>query len=371
MTRRNWRHQRRQRIGHRKKRPENAWGRRFRFVTALGKGWSRFWFQPTDPSTLGAIRLCTGLVLLYGYLSWAPWVLDFVGPQAWIDASAMQDLRTAARPLLSTGSRMDHRWWTPSVWFYVQDPQWIWVLYAAFLLAILCFTMGLMSRLTSVIVWIGHLSFIARSYVTAYGLDTILALLTFYLMLGPSGRAISLDALIRRRTADIPEEPSPTFVPAPKLSWSANTVIRLIQVHLCIIYFFSGIAKFQGASWRGGGAIWHAIMLDDLVTFDLRWLGTLVDSRIGLVCRPIALTLVAFEISFAFLIWSRRVRPFVLFGALMLHLGIAIFMGLVAFSVAMLTCCLAFVPPATIRGIIVLCSVPQWRRRPIGVIAPR
>jgi hypothetical protein len=147
MTRRNRRHQRRPRISRRKSLYQNPRARRLWVPTALGKSWNRFWFRPTEPTTLGAIRLCTGLLLLYAYLSWAPWTLDFIGPHAWIDASAVQELRTAARPLLATGSQMDHRWWTPSVWFYVQDPRWIWGLYAVFLLAILCLALGLMSCL--------------------------------------------------------------------------------------------------------------------------------------------------------------------------------------------------------------------------------
>ena len=51
-----------------------------------------------------------------------------------------------------------------------------------------------------------------------------------------------------------------------------------------------------------------------------------------------------FEISFIFLVWTRQLRWTMLVAALLLHTGIALFMGLVMFSLMMLTLVLAFVP---------------------------
>src|SRR4051812_36842185 len=39
------------------------------FLGSLIKGWNRFWFDPVDPTTLGLIRLCCGLLTLY--VHWA------------------------------------------------------------------------------------------------------------------------------------------------------------------------------------------------------------------------------------------------------------------------------------------------------------
>jgi len=30
------------------------------------RGWADFWFRPADPTTLGFIRIATGLLVLYG-----------------------------------------------------------------------------------------------------------------------------------------------------------------------------------------------------------------------------------------------------------------------------------------------------------------
>jgi len=56
-----------------------------------------------------------------------------------------------------------------------------------------------------------------------------------------------------------------------------------------------------------------------------------------------------YEIGFAFLIWNKNVRPFLLFCAVLLHGGIAFVMGLPAFSALMVIGCFAFVSPESVR----------------------
>ena len=71
-------------------------------------------------------------------------------------------------------------------------------------------------------------------------------MLALYLIFGPCGARYSIDRLWRLRRGN-------TEVPA---SSTANLAIRLIQVHMCIIYLFSGIAKMQGEPWVTGEASW-------------------------------------------------------------------------------------------------------------------
>ena len=60
----------------------------------------------------------------------------------------------------------------------------------------------------------------------------------------------------------------------------------------------------------------------------------------------------AFEISFIYLIWIRRLRWTMLVAAVFMHLGIAVCMGLVTFSMMMLVLVVSMVPPAVVRGLI-------------------
>ena len=51
-------------------------------------GWNRFWFTPADPTLLGLIRICCGLITLYTLIVYSFSLQDFMGEYAW------QDLKT-------------------------------------------------------------------------------------------------------------------------------------------------------------------------------------------------------------------------------------------------------------------------------------
>ena len=58
----------------------------------LVAAWDEFWFRPVDVAPLAAIRVCTGLVLLYVYAAGAPNIQGYLGPHAWIDPVAIDQL---------------------------------------------------------------------------------------------------------------------------------------------------------------------------------------------------------------------------------------------------------------------------------------
>ena len=76
------------------------------------------------------------------------------------------------------------------------------------------------------------------------GGDDTLQVALFLLMLSPSGKALSLDAWLRRRFFG---QSGPDWVPP----WS----IRVMQIQLCIIYLTTGLAKLpaMGNSARPAG----------------------------------------------------------------------------------------------------------------------
>ena len=55
------------------------------------------------------------------------------------------------------------------------------------------------------------------------------------------------------------------------------------------------------------------------------------------------------EIGLPFLVWNRRLRPYVLVAAIFLHTGIATFMGLTVFSMFMMILLMAYIPPEVVR----------------------
>ena len=49
------------------------------YVAEVWEAWNEFWFTPTSPTTLSAIRVLAGAMLLYTHLVWSFGLTDFFG----------------------------------------------------------------------------------------------------------------------------------------------------------------------------------------------------------------------------------------------------------------------------------------------------
>lgn len=290
---------------------------------ALAEGWEAFWFNPADPTLLGALRLLTGLMLLYTHAVWGLALEEFFGPSSWLDAGLVRALQQDE--------------FAYSFWWHV-PARWLWQAHGIALAILLLFTIGLWTRVTSVLALVVAISYAHRVPAALFGLDQINVMLTLYLAIGPSGRALSVDRwLAIRRGATAP--------PAP--SRGANLAQRLIQVHMCIIYFFAGISKLQGPAWWSGEAMWRAFANLEYQSLDMTWLAW----------HPWFLNFVShvsvlWELSFCVLVWQRLWRPLVLAGAVVLHLGIGAFLGMWTFGLIMLVGCASFLPNDLVRRLV-------------------
>jgi hypothetical protein len=317
-------------------------------------GWDRFWFTPTDPTTLGVIRFVTGLTMLYAHGTCAGEMMKFLGPDAWMDAQAIEEVRQMPD------------YYAQSIFYYVTNPTLILILFGVFLTACFTFMIGLFSRTSNIVVWVGHISIVYRGLMIWFGLDTILAMLALYLMFAPSGAAFSVDRLLQRyrlgkmhlRTGRIDAE---FYAPTP--SWSANVVIRMLQVHMCIIYLCAGLAKLQGPAWWSGYAVWMTMVTHEFVMVDFTWMVYANPPWLAIIVSTIGSAFtILFEVGFTFLIWNRMLRPIFLASAVILHLGIGVIMGLGSFGAAMLAGCMAFVSPAAMSGFLAI----VFKGKPVG-----
>lgn len=349
----------------------------------------RFWFAPADPTPLAAVRICGGLLILYVHLAYCFDFQAFFGKDAWISLATINDMRyevpTQGLPLgwpEEFGVVADPPWseeelqyarkwgvdprqlvskgsWKWSAWFHVTDPAWMALCHGGILLAMLCLTIGLCTRVAAVITWVGMLCYVNRSPTTLFGMDTIMIVVALYLVIGPSGATLSVDRLIARwraRRSAGSTDPSADGRPRPLIS--ANLALRLLQVHLCIIYFASGVSKLQGSTWWSGTAVWGTMANYEFSPMNsqlyMSFLRFLAENRLlwELAMTGSTTFTLAFEITFPFLVWLRPLRWVMIVSAVFLHLGIAFFMGLVGFSAIMLVLLLSFVPAASFhRGL--------------------
>lgn len=287
--------------------------------------WSQFWFAPSDPATLSMLRVLAGAMLFYTHLVWSRDLNAFFGPNGWLPLEVMNEIHEGRTAI-----------W--SLFNHIQSNSALWALHIGALVVFFCLMIGLFSRVMAVLAYVLAMSYANRVTPGAYfGLDKINCLLAMYLMLGPCGARYSLDRLWRMRRGRSTE-----IVP----SSTATIAIRLIQLHLCIVYLFSGLGKLQGIPWWDGEAVWMSVANMEYQTLDLTWLA----SHTWLYNLLTHVT-VFWEITYCFLIWNRYARPWVLFLAVCVHGGIAVALGLATFGIVMIIANAAFLSPALVHRI--------------------
>jgi hypothetical protein len=181
-----------------------------------------------------------------------------------------------------------------------------------------------------------------RVPVLYFGFDqAILSWMLYLAFTGSSGQAFSLDRLLARRRAAAGDG-SRRF-PVPTVS--ANLALRLIQLHLCLIYAVSGLAKLQGGVWWNGGAVLMILLAPEYRVGNYLWLAAYPRFLNFLTHATVAL-----EVLYPVLVWVRVLRPLMLVGMILLHVGIDLTLGLREFSLAMIAGNLAFVSGAWLRG---------------------
>jgi hypothetical protein len=194
--------------------------------------------------------------------------------------------------------------------------------YAGSLLAL---ALGFHARVSAFLAWGLHLSLVTSGFASFYGVDQLANTFLFYLFVFPSGRAWTLAP----RSSSRPEQTIPAGC------------LRVMQVHLCAIYLSAGLFKAAGRQWWNGEAIWQTVSQPAFRTFDLGALAW--HPWIPMLAGWVTLVV---EIGYPFLIWPRRTRRAWVMAAIGLHVGVALFMGLVFFSALMilLTGCLFLIP---------------------------
>jgi hypothetical protein len=230
------------------------------------------------------------------------------------------------------------------------------------LVIILLFTLGVWTRVTSVLTWLGALTYIHRTQQVLFGMDTMMNILLFYLMIGPSGAALSVDRLLNRYRATRASlarggriEPAvAAYLAKPPALVSAGFALRLLQIHFCFIYMAAGLSKLKGASWWNTNAYWDTLVNPEFTLIHYQWYQYLIRGMVE--ARPmyalaaafgVAVTFIA-EIGLPFLVWT-RVRPWIVMFGLILHAGVAVFMGLWVFSLFMMTLLLCYIPGSAFR----------------------
>ena len=184
------------------------------------------------------------------------------------------------------------------------------------ILASLFLLLGLFCRPAAIAAWFLHLCSVKSGGLVTYGVDALTTTGLFYLMFSPLPDRLSLDHSWRKKLAD---------------SQFLGFWRRVLQLHLCLIYFFSGLTKALGRDWWNGINLWRSLIRPP---FDLIPAEILVRFKYVFPIAGVAVLLL--EIGYPFLIWHRRIGPRWLFAILVMHAGIGLAMGMYLFASVMI-----------------------------------
>lgn len=185
-----------------------------------------------------------------------------------------------------------------------------------YIFALLFLVFGLFTRIVSVISLFLQIIIYKSMHLYLYGMDFFLTGALFYCVIFPKSK-FSLDYLIFK------------FKQNPvSVKWS----LLLLQIHVCIIYFFSGLDKGIGINWWNGEAIWKAVNshnYNGLININSLNMPASVFIIVGIAT-------VVVEFLYPVFINLKTARKLWLSLTVSMHLFIAIFMGLYFFAMLMI-----------------------------------
>jgi hypothetical protein len=277
----------------------------------LEKYWNKiqeFFFAPRSLYQLGLMRMIVASALFFLYC-WRQVEVKFY----YTDTQGVV-LKDQALSLMPD-------FYQPLFTVFVWPDAWVPWIHGLLVFALGGLALGVGGRLWTLATWLLSLGFLQRNYFVAYGADLIGTMWLFYLSWTRHNAYFSiLNYFKKDRLASITCD----------LFSSAGA--RMIQLHLCIIYGYTGLQKLKGSSWWDGTSLWTVWGNQQFTVVDMAW-----TSHWPLLIAGGVFSTLLFEVYFPVLVWRRNLRPWVLFFGGCFHLGIALTMGIWSFAAIMVS----------------------------------
>lgn len=289
-------------------------------VRSLFDAWNKFFFAEESPTPIALFRVIYGVIVSATLLLLRPDWQAWYGAHAWVSLPTMKELEP--------GTRLNLFAIIPQNDALIQALFWIFLVSALFL------TVGFLTRLSSVAVFLCLVSIDQRNLFILHGGDTFLRIAGFFLIFAPAGAALSVDRLIRIWRG---KEGAKIW---PRMPWAQ----RMIQFELSLMYFVTFCWKVEGITWVQGTALYYVYNLDELQRFPLpSWF-----------LHPLVLKLgswfgLALEFSLGLLIWIKELRYYLLALGVMFHLFLEYSLNVPMFEWDVLSAYILFVDAADIE----------------------
>ncbi len=269
-----------------------------------------FWEAPVAPRPLALFRIGLSAVLLVKAISIMGHLNDLYGRHGIVEWSVMSENRPPGLPNLS---------WVDSAlnWVGLSPALAVPLSFSVYVAALIGLLLGQSTRLSAGVAWLAHTTLLTSSVMSIYGVDRFAQIGLFYCLCFPVGHALSLDAGNGRV--------------APGPSFQAWFGLRMLQLHVCIIYVACGVEKAVGTAWWSGEALWQALMTSYYGPVDCSILASAPWLAQGLGWMTLLL-----EAGVILFVWHPRARLVWVVGIVGMHLGIAVLMSLWTFSAIMI-----------------------------------
>ena len=237
---------------------------------------------PVNSDWPAVLRIGTGLLLL----------LDFMA--LWPDYRLLYGPDGLADPVLL---RWDGQTWPVFPFALTESPA-LFMCYAGLCVWLIT---GWYARPAAAALLALHVQVFMGAPVFTYGADHISISLLFYMLLAPAGHSAGM--------------------------------LRILQLHVCLLYFFSGLSKLAGPAWWSGEAVWQAVNQPGLTGILPVGLPPFPAAQVWWQCA--GWLVIGIELGYPLVCRRPRWRPYGLLAVLSLHAGIALVMGLYYFAAVM------------------------------------
>ncbi len=341
-----------------------------KIIRALQFNWDNFWFTPISTSSLAVFRICFGLLLIQFALLLIPDLFVWFGKHGIVSTDTINSWQPYVRLNILN--------------LFPESDLWLIIVFSVFTVASVFFTVGWLTRASTVVVCICLLSLHARNYLIINSGDNFMRALCFWLIFAPAGASLSVDHWLKKRKAknidtgaqteddDVqrehsgqnayelrglglplkPTEPcgaqrgnarrgEGTEAEAASIIKSSPWAQRLMQINMALLYAQAFSKKIIGDTWLNGTAVYFSSRMVEMrhlpiyYVFDHLW-----------TCKLLTWATIATELSLFTLIWIKPLRYYVLILGTIMHLTIDWTMNIPQFEWLMISTYILFVDPA-------------------------
>ena len=284
-------------------------------MSAVRSAARNFLFEPQSSAWLAILRIGLGLqVLSYAISLRADWLeILGLGNQGLIRRDLAEAMLSADSPLIPRVG------WIVQAGAYLglNETTVLWAVWITLMVSASLVLVGLFCREASVTTWLLYVCTAKSGEVFSYGVDNFTIIGLFYLAIAPLPDSWSVDSRWRHVS--------------PRKASLHGLHRRVLQFHMCIIYFFGGIAKCAGRGWWDGTSLWRALTRApfDVVPADVLIHGAFFFPIIGIfVC--------VVEATYPIFIWPQKTRLIWFVAVLGMHAAIGLTMGMYLFASIMI-----------------------------------